>query len=288
MTHAPVPAVAIGRLSTIVMPPPGVSSTRMLAADRFDESLRDRQARDRRPCRCRCRRAAGTAGTARSRCDERVCRSRGRRPGGRCARRRAPASMRTGRSAAECRTRVVDDVRDRPLDQRGVDLDARQRFGHLDDDVAARVAEARERGRHDLVEPDRFACRDGARPPATGSCRAGSRRACGAGRPRRRSLRMNSCVSACDHVDVGLQPAARLRLDRRERRAQVVAHRREQRVPQVVRAREISGGARPRPRGGASPMTASRYESRVADEPVRVDAEAAGPVITSTWPSRRS
>ena len=51
--------------------------------------------------------------------------------------------------------RVVDDVRDGALEERGVDVDARQGLGHVDDDVAGTVAQARERGRNDLVEPGR-------------------------------------------------------------------------------------------------------------------------------------
>ena len=40
------------------------------------------------------------------------------------------------------------------------------------------VAQARDRGRHDLVEPGGPCARARARPPASGSCRAGSRPAC--------------------------------------------------------------------------------------------------------------
>ena len=50
----------------------------------------------------------------------------------------------------------------------------------------APVAQARERGRHDLVERRPAGTRARARPTADGSCRAGSRPACGADPPPRR------------------------------------------------------------------------------------------------------
>ena len=63
-------------------------------------------------------------------------------------------STRTGASA-ELNARAFDDqVRDGPLEQRGVDVDARQVLGHVDHDVVAASGQARERPQHHLVEAD--------------------------------------------------------------------------------------------------------------------------------------
>ena len=67
----------------------------------------------------------------------------------------APASTRTDASAGDARERVVDDVGDRPLEQRGVGVhraaaSRRRRPRH----AVARCAEPGERGRHDLLEAD--------------------------------------------------------------------------------------------------------------------------------------
>ena len=61
--------------------------------------------------------------------------------------------MRTGSSAAPAIGRCRD-VRDRPLQQRGVDVDPGQRLRDVDLDAAAMVGQARERLRHDLVQAD--------------------------------------------------------------------------------------------------------------------------------------
>ena len=54
------------------------------------------------------------------------------------------------------RDRVVDEVRDRPLQQRRIGVDAGQRLGDVRGDapVPRSIAEARERGRHDLLDAD--------------------------------------------------------------------------------------------------------------------------------------
>ena len=150
-----------------------------------------------------------------------------------------------------------------------------------------RVAQARERGRHDLVEPDGARLESSSAPDCS---RLMSSRFSTSLLSRSASasmLRMKSSVSARDQSTSGLQPAARQRLDRRERRAQVVAHGREQRVAQVVRVRERLRPCSLRPRGGCIARIASRYESSAATSRCS-SARSGGPVITSTWPSRSS
>ena len=50
---------------------------------------------------------------------------------------------------------VGDNVGDGPLQQARVDVDARQRLGHVDLDAAAVVGKAGKGGRHHLVDSDR-------------------------------------------------------------------------------------------------------------------------------------
>ena len=117
----------------------------------------------------------------------------------------------------------------------------RQGLGDVDDDAARGVAQARERGRHDLVEPGgpaRELERARLQPAHVEQVLDELVEPVGLGVDAAHEL----VGVGARPVDVGLQPSARQRLDRRERRAQVVAHGREQRVRA---SRSPATGSRP-------------------------------------------
>ena len=62
---------------------------------------------------------------------------------------------RAGRSAGRPAHRVLHEVGDDPLEQRGVGAHRAQRLRHVVDDAVRALAEARDRGGHDLLEVHR-------------------------------------------------------------------------------------------------------------------------------------
>ena len=139
--------------STIVRPPPGVSSTSIVAAHRLDEALGDGETEAhalavRRVAETLERHEHAVALVARhprapvgdADVDEPVDRAGG-----------DPGVRALGREA----NGVLDDVRERALEQPGIGEDARQRLGDVELDVSVFEAEAVECGREDLLEPDR-------------------------------------------------------------------------------------------------------------------------------------
>ena len=267
-----------GRLTTIVSPTAGRVVDRDLAAHRLDEPAGDRQP-EADPAAVRTgRRAAGTAGTPR-RADRRGM------PGPRSTTRRstrrptAPASTRTGSSggdhASALSTTLATPARAAPGR-----LDTRERLGDVDVDASPRSAEARERGGHDLLEADVAHARAGAR-------RLWSR-LMSSRLPTSVFSRSVSSSIVCEQlarrlgrpVDVALQQARDRRLDRRQRRAQVVRHRCEQRRAQLVGLRRAPRRRRPRRAAdGARARDASC--SAKACEQRWSSAEARGPRTTS-------
>ena len=222
--------------TTIVSPPPGVSSTSMSPPIASTKPLRDREPEADAVVVAASRRAAGTAGT--SRCRRRAARRRhGRRRGGRRRRRTRPASRRTGSrqaSAGRALPTMFASARSRrPASARTRGSDS----GTSTLDAVRASAEAPERGRDDLVEPDRRPCGPPRPRPAAGSCRAGFRPA-----PLRRStsssiVSRNSLRASSVQLDVVLEQAGDRGLDRRDRRAEVVRDSREDRRAQLVRPR---------------------------------------------------
>ena len=246
----------------MVEPPPGVSSTVELAAHGLDE------ARGRRPGRGP---TPGAVGLSPSRWNGSKTRSGVRRamPGPWSMTRRstrpptAPASTRTGSPGGSEPQGVGDQVGDGPLEQGRVGL------------RPAGASRARRRRRRGLGRP-RLAEARRRRPPR--------------GRRRRRRHDERAGLEAA-HVeqvadeavepvgllvdgdeersrcvvgpgDVVLEQARHRRLDRRERRAQVVATRAEQRGAQVVAPRPAPRPARPRPAAAGVSRAAASWAAK--------------------------
>ena len=109
-----------------------------LAAHRLDEALGDGEAEPDPVAVRRCRRAAGTARTPR-RARRAGCPGRGRRRARRRRRRPRPPRRAPAIAGRRARERVGDEVGDRPLEQRRVGDDRRQRLGDVDVDRARRA-----------------------------------------------------------------------------------------------------------------------------------------------------
>ena len=225
--------------STIVSPPPGVSSIDELAAHRLHEALRDREPEPHAVRRTNGRPAleglehpvavAGGIPGPRSitRSSTRCAADAGRR-------------SRTCSSAGVHAHRVAGDVGDRAFQQGGVDLDPRQGLRHLDLDRRAVVGEARERRRDHFVQAHRTRTRFSAplwirlmssRLPT---------------RTLRRSVSSsivarNSPVSSSVHATSCCRRLLTDGLDRCQRGAQVVRHRLQDGGAQLVGLHELGG-----------------------------------------------
>ena len=244
-----------------VSPPPGVSST---ASSPPIASTNPRATARPSPTPVAvagCRRGAGTAGTCAR------ARSSGM-PGPRSMTRRstrpstAPASTRTGGRPASTRARSRRGWRAPARAAPASATHARERLGDVDVDGArpsGRGSRAAA-GTH-LLEPDRRAMPSSSAPawsrlmssrlPTSALSRSVSSSIVS-----RNSLR----ASAASTSTSSLEQAGDRRLDRRERRAQVVRHRREQRGAQLVGLGEPR--RRPRPRPAARRCSTRRRELR--------------------------
>ena len=214
------------------------------ASHRLDEPLRDREAEPDTFARGSSRRAAGTGGTsARARLPAR--RGRGRRPHVDAA---VDGPGDDPRSDPRRRVRpaaLAIDVGERALEQPGVGEHRRAASsGTSTSTSAAAVAEAAQRGGNDLVEADRLWVDARAAPVW--------RRLMSSRLPTRAFRRSvsssivarNSCRASSGPVDVVLEEARHRRLDRGERRAEVVGDGREDRRPQLVGGGEAAGRRR--------------------------------------------
>ena len=193
-----------------------------------------RPGRGRRRCRRGCRRGAGTAGTP-------APRSTAGCPGpGRSTRRstrppNAPASTRTRRPGGREADGVVDDVGQRPFEQRGVGQHRRQRLGELARRRSARAGPRLARAAGTTSSrPTGAGASAAGRRPGGGSCRAGCSTSVVSRSVSSSMVARNSARLLGRPVDVGLAEAGDRRLDRRQRRAQVVGDRLEQRAAQLV------------------------------------------------------
>ena len=137
--------------------------------------------------------------------------------------------------------RVLEDVRERPLEQARIGVDARQRLRDVELDRPVRRGDAAYRGRQDLLEADgRGADLEGAGLQPAHVEQVPDERVQPVrllvDRPQELVLRLG-----CP-VDVVLEQARDRGLDRGDRRPQVVRHRGEQRGAKLVRRRERSRG----------------------------------------------
>ena len=280
-----VTVAASGRLTIIVQPAAGRVLDRDVAAASPRRTPCDRRARARRRRRSGCRRGAGTAGT-RARARSAGCprpwsmtrRSTRRRP-------RRPGSARA-RPGGEKRERVGDDVGERPLEQHRVDVDRRQVSGTSTSMLRRAVrgsaialpttsSSADRRGLHDEragLEPAHVEQVADERVEPVGFVVDRLEQLVRGGRVERDVLR---------------EQARRRGLDRRERRAQVVAHGREQRGAQLVGLRQRRGLGRLGLEPPALERDAELRRERVEHLPV-FGAQARRRAATSTAsPGRR-
>ena len=225
---------------TTVSPPPGVSST---STSPPIASTNPRATARPRPTPLAGRRVAEPLERPehRARGLRAARRGLGRRRGGRPIPPAGPA-VEPDRCAAAVPDGVGDDVRERPLEQARVRVDPGEVAGHVDDDAVGGLADAPQRGRNDLLEPDRQRV-DVERPglqPAT--CRGGSRPAHRVDRRPRRLSRRNASVSSGPQATSSAQKRRHRRLDPRQGGAKVVRHRGQERCAKLVRSGERVDG----------------------------------------------
>ena len=218
--------------STTVSPPPGVSSSSTCRPSPRRSPSRPRgRGRRRRPVAESPSRWNGTKSRSRS--------SAGT-PGPRSTTRTstipstAPAVTRAGCPDGRVSDRVLEHVRERPLEQARIDEHARQRLRDVDAHGAVRGAEAVRAPpeRPPPCRPEPWSAR--ACPTGFGSCREGFPRARRAGRSPRRSCAGTPARRLVGPLDVVLEQARDRRLDRGDRRAQVVRNGREERGSQLA------------------------------------------------------
>ena len=263
-----------------VSPPPGVSSS-STAPPIASTNPRATASPSPTPSPAASRRVAGTARTS-GRARPRERRGRGRRSGCRRRRRRRRRRRAAGSHQAS-RPMAFARVGERTLEQAGVGVDAAARPpAHRAPTVGAACAEAGERRGHDLVEADRLRVRARRAPVWS---RLMSRRL--PTRPSRRSVSSsivarNSCRSASVQSTSSWSRLVDGRLDRGERRAQVVRDGREQRG-RGARSRPPGcrrSKPRPRaPRAGATRRARARTPARIGRSS---RAAAPPPSATST------
>ena len=161
--------------------------------------------------------------------------------------------------------------------------------------------EAGQRRGHDLVEPTGRQRRLRARRSGGGSCRAGCRRGSSSRSVSSSMVSRNSACRSGGPVDVVLQQARHRRLDRGQRRAQVVGHRPQERGAELVRPRRSSSASarlacsralleRRRQLGGEGvqhPLVVAAQRARPVstEHGVLVDRERR-PARSSGWPRR--
>ena len=195
-----------------------------------------------------------------------------RRPSARRGRRSRRRTRGPARSAGEACSALPMTLATARSSSAGVGRDARERLGNVDRRRAP-LASPRpcERARHDLVEADVAPAPARARRSGGGSCRGGCRPACRAGRSPRRWPRGAPRRSRRASATSGWSRLVDRRLDRRERCAQIVRDRGEQRGAQLVRLGEPLGsrglGAQPAPLDGERELTRERRQRVEVDRP---------------------
>ena len=254
----------------IVSPPPGVASATSAPSIASTKPRATESPRPTPSVRCG-RRGAANGSNRRSRCSAGT-------PGPWSAISSfalpAPANARDlDRASAAVAQRVVEQVGEHALEQPGVGEHERQVVGHVDVDARRRAGEREQRRADDLVERDRPRPARSARRPAGGSRRAGWRRPRRGGRP---SPRSSPAARSRSSVGPGRRRSAQGRhagLDPGQRRAQVMADRREQ--------RRALGGRRP-------PACAPRRACSLRRRPSKAVCAAAAKACSTRWSSANS
>ena len=226
------------RRSTIVRPPPGVSSTSTVPPIASTKPARDGQPEPDAG-------ALRAVAEALERDEHAVAIRSGGTPGPRSTTRRstppstAPATTRTG-APTPCTRAFCDDVGDRALEQPGIRDDPGKRLRHVDVDLVRAGADAPERGRDDLVEAD------GSGGDLQGAGLEAAHVQQVADEPveavRLRIDRREEVLPVrLRPVDLVVEQRRHGRLDTGEGRAEVVRDGREDREPEVVDALEVVG-----------------------------------------------